>query len=510
MKKYRKKMLKIIPLFIMFFTCINIVNAVGINKEIETTELYKKCDGTKDCLILCIYNDDTPDDQKYKNLNNSEKAYIGYYGWDGNGINTWEIGVIRPTAEKLYTFASPILPYTNIFWGGYSKNTNATWDKAAIEDGNILVKPYDKLNNSFECPKYINFDQSGWDAELCFSNVSGKCDDHTDGGTDFSKEKDNSLKYNFLEKELIPIINDTYNELYIFDSTTSAMINNPKKYPSDAETIGKLENAKIQFLSDVDPDLKKIYNPNKTAQENATNYCSILSEKLKDEKAYSETLYGKINDYTDMINEQLAKSATNYNAMNKNVFTLESLNSILTYRDSSGNLQQKLIKDPETNTKLLDKLDGIYSQNVDSSIKYITNICNNMTETNVEYDGETLREDLKDKFTTTLYEKIQLDTKTQFSCGTLGDLADLVKTGYFIIEMVALVILVVFTVLDYAKVILSGEQDEMKKTNKRLATRLIIMVVLLLLPALINFVLGVFNIEGFNSENPLCVEIKNK
>ena len=117
---------------------------------------------------------------------------------------------------------------------------------------------------------------------------------------------------------------------------------------------------------------------------------------------------------------------------------------------------------------------------------------------------------LTTSYETTVYKNVKLDTDSQFSCGTLGDLADLVKTGYFIIEMVALVILVVFTVLDYAKVILSGEQDEMKKTNKRLATRLIIMVVLLLLPALINFVLGVFNIEGFNSENPLCVEIKNR
>jgi hypothetical protein len=43
-----------------------------------------------------------------------------------------------------------------------------------------------------------------------------------------------------------------------------------------------------------------------------------------------------------------------------------------------------------------------------------------------------------------------------------------------------------------------------------LTTRLIIAVVILLLPALINFILGVFNIEGFNSDNPLCVEIKNK
>ena len=508
MKKYKIK-LKSLILTIALFSLIPKINAASYDVT-TTKDLYKKCDKSGDCLTLCIYNDDTQDDNKYKNLNNNEKAYIGFYGLNTNSYSNWEIGIIRASAEKLYTFTSPKLPYTNIYWGGYSKNTNATWNKAELEDGNLITKPYDKLNISFECPQYINFDHSGWDAEICFSNKLGKCEDHKDSGTDFSQNKDNSLKYSFLEKELIPIINDTYNELYIFDSTTSAMISNPKKYPSDVETISKLENAKIQFLSEVDNDLKKLYDANKTTQENAKNYCSILSEKLKDEKKYSETLYGRINDYANTINEQLQNSSAKYNAINKKVFTLETLNTILTYKDSSGNLQQRRINDPTTQKRLLDELNGLFSENVDSSIKYISNICNNMTETNIDYDGETLKKDLKDKFTTTLYDKIQFDTKTQFDCGTLGELADIVKTGYFIIEIIAIVILVVFTALDYAKVILNGEQDEMKKTNKRLTTRLIIAVVILLLPALINFVLGVFNIEGFNSENPLCVEIKNK
>ena len=87
-------------------------------------------------------------------------------------------------------------------------------------------------------------------------------------------------------------------------------------------------------------------------------------------------------------------------------------------------------------------------------------------------------------------------------------------------EIIALILLVGLTVLDYAKVIMSGEQDEMKKSNKRLLTRIIIAALILLLPMLIKLILGVFHIEGIGSGdptdpnspnyNPLCVEIKNK
>lgn len=510
MKKDVNKMLKRILVFLMFFMCINTVNAKKSVDVTTTQDLYKKCDETKDCLVLCKYNDDAAD-EKYKDLNNSEKAYVAYYGFDGNNIREWEIGIIRPSAEKLYTFTNAMLPYTDIYWGGYSKNGKKTWNLARIEvkSNDTMFVPYDKLSDELECPKYLNFDTDA-DPEICFSNEPGKCEEHNVKlKKDFSKEKDNSLKYSFLEDELKPIIDNVYNELYIFDSTTSAMINNPSKYPSEAATIIKLEEEKIKFLAEVDPELRKIYDSNKSAQDNAINYCPTLAEKLKDQKAYVETL-GNINDYVTIIDNQLNFEATLREVKNTNVYTLESLERLLKYRDSSGTLKERKIKDPLTNMTYIDKLNSIYSNNVNSSVSYIRSICNNMTETNIEYDEEELRKDTKDRFTTTIYENISFDKTTQFDCGTLGELADLVKTGYFIIEIVALVILIVFTVLDYAKVILSGEQEEMKKTNKRLKTRLIIMIAILLLPALINFILGVFNIEGFNSENPLCVEIKNK
>ena len=100
----------------------------------------------------------------------------------------------------------------------------------------------------------------------------------------------------------------------------------------------------------------------------------------------------------------------------------------------------------------------------------------------------------------------------KFDCDTLfgGDIAKIISGAYFLIEMVALALLIVFTVIDYAKAILNGEADEVKKCNQKLIKRLIIVVVLFLLPAIINTVLGIFHIEGFNSDHPLCIDISNK
>ncbi|MGM9849678.1 MAG: hypothetical protein ACI31V_02130 [Bacilli bacterium] len=486
------KSIKKVLVGLMFLACLNTVKA-GYYTKVSTTDLYKKCNNETGCIPLCIY--EAKNDGAW--VDGKERAFIGFFPeTESNPKSNWQIATLE--YDYVALFEDYRLPHEGIYWENYGNQTS--WSE---------TEAYKNISEYFECPEYFYIDKKN-NIELCFANETNKCESQDKAFvTDFGYGQ--PLKYNFLEEELKPIINDTYNELYIFDSTTSAMINNPTKYPAGADTIEQLEKEKVKFLSEVDPNLKGKYDASKTARENATNYCSILAETVTDEKTYSETLDKKLmNEYTNLINQQLQKSAVKFNSKNANIYTIEKLASILSNKDESGNRYERQIIDPQTNTTYIDKLNSIYSLNVDSSVKYVVNICNNMTETNIEYNGETLKENLKEEFTTKIYEKITFDDKTQFSCGTLGELADLVKTGYFIIEIVALVILVVFTVLDYAKVILSGEKDEMKKTNKRLSTRLIVMVVILLLPALINFVLGVFNIEGFNSENPLCVEIKNK
>ena len=170
---------------------------------------------------------------------------------------------------------------------------------------------------------------------------------------------------------------------------------------------------------------------------------------------------------------------------------------------SKSDTEKRDIKDSE-GTLYADKLSNIYVKSVYSSIKYYGEICG------FEFDEAKFIEKTREEFETRKYNLPKIDLDSKFDCNSISEIADLISTAYFIIEILALVLLVGLTILDYAKVILSGEQDEMKKSNKRLLTRLIIATLILLLPMLINLVLGIFHIEGFDSENPLCVEIKNK
>lgn len=82
-----------------------------------------------------------------------------------------------------------------------------------------------------------------------------------------------------------------------------------------------------------------------------------------------------------------------------------------------------------------------------------------------------------------------------------------ISTAYFILEIIAILAVIGLTIKDYALAILNSNQDEIKKSNKRLLTRIIVLVVILLLPALINMTLKVFKVEVFNSD-PLCGTIK--
>ena len=478
---------KYLLLFFALFAFITKVHADKTYEITDTTELYKKCNDNKSCIKICVYGTISSDYEK-ENWNAEDKSYIGYY-YDPTATMKWEMGVLTyklsSASMQLDTFSGLNVPKTDIYWEDYGDKT--PWSNAEING----VSPYKNLSDNFECPQYFYVDDQ-WDTELCYANSKEKCDKQDElSKTDFGYAR--PLTYSFAE-ELKDVLNDTYNNLYFFQ----------KPYPSGADPDAE---KKIKFLAEVDPKFKEKYDSSKSSRENALNYCSILEEELKDEEKYFNSL-GNEQAYRSIIDRQLQASATEKNVRNKEVYTDEILSSILRITDEQGNTKYRAITDP-AGQNYIEKIHNIYGQNIRSSVNYVRDMCNSLPDTNIQYDEQKLVDTVTDKYETQFYD-ISIDKITEFNCGTLGDLADLVKIGYFIIEMVALVILVVFTVLDYAKVILSGEQDEMKKTNKRLATRLIIMVVLLLLPALINFVLGVFNIEGFNSENPLCVEIKNK
>lgn len=83
-----------------------------------------------------------------------------------------------------------------------------------------------------------------------------------------------------------------------------------------------------------------------------------------------------------------------------------------------------------------------------------------------------------------------------------------IETGMFLIQLTAILIIIVFTIKDYAIVILNSDQDSMKKNNKNLIKRITLLIILLLVPALVKFTFKVFKVEIVDSKDPLCQNVK--
>lgn len=71
------------------------------------------------------------------------------------------------------------------------------------------------------------------------------------------------------------------------------------------------------------------------------------------------------------------------------------------------------------------------------------------------------------------------------------------------IRIAGLVLAVVLSIMDYTKAIFGSDDKSNEKANKRFATRLIVLALLFLIPAVINFVLNLFNIQG-SGDNGTC------
>ena len=489
-----KKLLKKITVFVMFFLSLNTVKAASNFEMVFGKDIYDRCNESTQCIPLCIYG--TPEGTNYWHAYNGESAHIGYYYSENFG---WEFGVTGEE-DAVFFSRSTILPASDIYWSNfkdYEGTKQLPWNKATPDnpDRKTVWKPYDKMKENFECPLYLAEDRGG-EVELCLSNEKGTCKEQNNIGTRF--QEDRPLVSSFAD-DVKKVIDDTYDKLYIYGADSNDLV-----------YVDPHIEKKIDFLYTADPSFKENYDSSKSKQDNLKSYCPILAENLKDEDKYFGTLTGNVIEYRDTLNKQLQESATALGVRNKEVYTDETLSTLLTIKYSSGTKKYRNIYDEKTKQTYIEKLHSLYAQNTVKSLNNAREVCNAIPGNKIQYDESKLKDMLTTTYATTVYKNVQLDMNSQFSCNSLGELAGLVKTGYFIIEIIALVILIVFTALDYIKIVFTGEQEEMKKTNKRLGTRIIIMAVILLLPALINFTLRLFHIEGFNSENPLCVNLKEK
>lgn len=89
---------------------------------------------------------------------------------------------------------------------------------------------------------------------------------------------------------------------------------------------------------------------------------------------------------------------------------------------------------------------------------------------------------------------------TRFACGFIGEKTmGYIKTLYTIIKIIIPALIIVLGMIDFMKVLFSGEEKDMKTAGKRFLKRIIAGVIFILLPILLQFLIELF---GF-SENCL-------
>lgn len=491
-KLKNSKVINIIVCFIVFFSFSNCVLAKNYNyKEIgSATNLYSNCNDGNNCIPICVYTCDNSDDCTVaNNWTNGEIAYIGHYrivsgtypvDKDSGLDNIWEIGAM-PTVMGLF---SP-LNYANLYIWTYdnllsSKNFkygDVTRDKKLNELGEWAnTELYNNVSNSFVCPNYLHLGNKGM------------LSDAYEDANIFSKAL--ALKVVFSNDEFIGAKKLSYS----FINELNLVLNNAYKISSSNEGTSEFQLMHNAFTFLEEAGGYDQYDNSLSSNENIEKFCNFLPD---DEEGYINGL-----DSVKFINSRLKQSADIYATRYKNLYNFEDLSSILT--TPNGDKIKNL-----SGEAYIDRISNLYLEETRNALAYFNGKCDLNLDLNQIQQG--LKEKIDEDYSNFIINPIEWGDK-EFNCDTLfgGGVAELIGKAYFLLEILSIIILIVFSVLDYSKVILNGEADEIKKSNQKLFKRLIIVVVIFLLPALINTILNIFDIEGFNSDHPLCIEIKNK
>lgn len=486
----KKNILKnICIIMFLFFLFIGNVNANFFDSSKGQRDIYANCVSSQNCIPLCVYS----------NNNGDEVGLIGYY-YD---TKNWEIAFRGDeSASGLYKIFYKI---DNVLVNGDDiLNGNRPGDRTNWINSDM----YNDLKNNFSCPSRMFIDRAGSLAdynELCFENQGGNCAGFNRATTSFVPTY---ISYSF-SNEYSSLMTQAYRSLR-------------DKFSDDNEELNK---EKVKFLSTLDSGFK--YDESESAKQNAANNCSYLKEKADAKyQDYLKTFSQYIDVYLkDHVNSILKSSAESLNSKNTFFYRYQTLDKL------DGLKKIKILDDIDSGDKAtsLSELFSItYNKNVKESINFISSFCkdeaNYEIDMRVDTDGDGvidsdhMNDIIKSErvsfdirlFSDPTIEGLNNPDALTYSCSFLTDVADIISTAYFILEMAGLAILIVFTSMDYVKIFLNDNADELKKANSNFLKRLIIAVILFLLPALVNFALRLFSIEGINSDNPLCVKISNK
>lgn len=495
MNLYKKFIFKLMLCVCFFFLLTS--NVMAFEKKKNTNNVFFDCNPSTGCIPLCAYGD---------------KAMIGifYKGNDAGGY-AWEVAFVSRDDIR-YSKLATRLPHKDIYSGGDSLvEVGYYWNK----NKNGANEMFENLSNNFACPSYyfedldnlLGSSSKAYD-EICFSNRSNDCSIHNDMQTHFNEST--PITYNF-SVEYGDVMTKAYQQLR----------------DMFADTSNENNMQKIKFLKSFDNGYS--FDPSLSADDNAKNNCEYL--KSKADGKYEEYI-NSFNSVTfqrkyidEYINPKLSHYAASSNVRDTGIYNYETLYKLMDGRKVGIYNAGESTVEKSDGTIIEMFFPNAFNKNVKDAINFIDAYCNDIAnvsiDTRVDSDGDgVLDTDSMNAKIDTAKESFKLDPRIfsdpvidwseTYDCSFLSGIAGIISDAYFILEMAGLAILVVLSIFDYVKVFMSDNADELNKSNSKFVKRLIIAVLLFLLPAFVNLALGIFNIEGINSDNPLCVKISNK
>lgn len=83
---------------------------------------------------------------------------------------------------------------------------------------------------------------------------------------------------------------------------------------------------------------------------------------------------------------------------------------------------------------------------------------------------------------------------------------DELKTIFTVMQIAGVLILLLFSIWDFAKAITSSDDDRLKKVSKRFIYRLVAVAILLLLPVIIKMILEIMKVAGVTQIGDFCID----
>lgn len=114
---------------------------------------------------------------------------------------------------------------------------------------------------------------------------------------------------------------------------------------------------------------------------------------------------------------------------------------------------------------------------------------------------ESLRSKIRD---IAVFVNVSLNFSTSGCNLITSGLADWIQQAMNITKICALMLALILGMVDFFRGMASGSADTMKKVWTNFSRRLIVVVILFLLPVILEFILGLVNINGVVADNPLC------